>query len=337
MSNPGPIPGWGAGGAETTGGAADPARRSIADRLAESWRLYRAHWRPLLGIAVLVQGTIGLPLAALSVGSVIQSLRLLSGDLPFPRTGAAYAVAFGPFHDVILDYALLGLGLGLVTLGLLVTYAATSLLLLDPPGESPDPVEVLRLTFRRGRPIVLAGIAVGLGYGALYWVQGLTLARQSLYTPPYRSDGMALAAIAFLSVLVFVIEIVAIYLMIRWVAAVPAVAVEGRSLGAALARSSDLTRGRRLSVAAVFFVASFLVAIVFALIEFLPALLFGPQLGWDSPVLLGLLALITLIAQIAATPFLTTLLTVLFRDLRAAGPRPRLDPVDVPRGWGTGG
>ena len=337
MSKSGPIPGWGAGDPGSTGGRADPARRSVADRLAESWRIYRANWRPLLGISLLVQGTIGLPLAAMSIGSVIQSLRVMSGDLPLPMPGEAdYPWTIGPFHDVILDYGVMGLAFGLGTLGLIVAYAATSSLLLDPPGEDPDPVAVLRTTLGRGRQLLLAGVGVALGYGAIYWVQGLLLARQSLYPTPRAADGLALASIAFLSILVLVIEFGAIYLMIRWIAAVPAVVIEGRSLGAAVGRSSDLTRGRRLSVAGLFVVAAFVVGIPLVVVDFVSAILLGAQLGWGSPALVGLLAVITLAGQIASVPFITTTLTVLYRDLRAAGPRPRLDPIDVPPGWGSG-
>ena len=333
MGDSGPIPGWESSAADATN---DPGRRSIADRLAEGARLYRARGRTLLGMALLVQGIVGLPLLAVSVGSAVQALRMFSGDLPFPQPGTAgIEWTSGPFHDVILDYTVMGLALGLSILGYLLTYGATSLLILGASGENVGAVALLRTTFARSRHIVLAGLALTVAFGVAFWVQGLVLARESIYASPSTYDGTGIAAVIILTLIILVAEFLALYAMVRWIVAIPVIVLEGQPLGAALGRSSNLTRGRRLSVAGLLTVAGFVVGLLLAVVDFVPALIVGSQLGWTAPAVIAIFAILALGGQIVAAPFITTVLTVLFRDLRAAGPRPRVASVEVPPGWGS--
>jgi hypothetical protein len=123
-----------------------------------------------------------------------------------------------------------------------------------------------------------------------------------------------------IELLVFVAFGVVVYAGVRWAMALPALVLERISLRAALSRSSELTRGRRLSVALTLLVVGLIEGIPIALLTLGVVWLVGPGHGLDAGYVIATLAI--LVAWIAIAPFLPLAIVVMYRDFSAAGPRP---------------
>ena len=121
--------------------------------------------------------------------------------------------------------------------------------------------------------------------------------------------------------------------------AVPALVVEGIGLRAALSQSSALTARRRLHLALCLLAVGAIWAIV-GWIFVIPALLAAAAVMafGGGPLLAAPLALYV-IGRIVLAPLLPILCTILYRDVRAAGPRVPDRPTDqaAPPGWGSPG
>jgi len=331
VSGGGPIPGWTADPAQAAGG--DAARRSISARLSEGWLVYRAHPWPLLTVAILFQGVLGLPALVMSMLQQAAVLRFLGGESFVGLTDMEALWSIGPFDDLARNYAFLGAALGLSYLGYLLSVATVTALMLAEPAATWRLGPAIRAALARGIEFVGVGLVAMAVLVAAYWAQGSALARQ-LDDPvgSMRSDplGPFAASLALLA-----LEIALVYLMVRWIAAPGVMVLEDRPLRAALRRSSELTRGRRRWIAGVLLGGGIVVAVVILIALYVPAFIAGSILGWAVWPTYAVLALAALIAPVAITPFIAVVLAGLYRDLRDVGPlRPTVEPA-VPGGWGS--
>ncbi len=340
----GRIPGWDSG---TPGAPSDPSARSIGARIVESFELYRIHARRVVALALLFQGVLSIPLVIASVTGIQRVLdiwsQMFSGSVRSVWE-SSFAWTTGPFHDPAMDQALLGVAVGLSALGGFLAMAATAILILDPASAHRTVMSVAAETVRRGRPIFVLGFAIAALLGAFYWLEGRWIADLIGQGPGPISNPRAAAASAASAatgaVLLFVIALVLegglFYAIVRWSVAIPALAVEGLSLRAALGRSSQLTKGRRLSILWLIMVAGFAVTVVASILIYGPviAVVVG-GLGSEA-ISFALVIGLTATAAICAPP-MTILVAILYRDLRDAGPREPREIPPLPPGWGSSG
>ena len=214
---------------------------------------------------------------------------------------------------------------------------AIAVFLLSPRSEERSIRGSLRVVRGRWMPLAIPMVVLGLGFAAASGLQAIWLARFSALDPQ-NPAGLADARSAFgvtplFAILVPAVEIVVIYLVVRWVVAIPALFVEGLGLRSALRRSSELTRGRRLSIALFLAVLSVVVGLIGSLVIYLPAFAAGALLGFDSPVGLAAASIVAIAGLLLTAPFLPIAMAILYRDFRVAGPRTVPPVKPSPAGW----
>lgn len=334
----GDIPGW---ESDAGGGSRDSAARSVADRLIEAWQIYRDHFRPILGSAVLLQGTLGILFVPMAVAQVRQVERLWGQMTSFQAltaSGWSQMRAVVPFGDPAAA-AVIGFLSSLGLLGPLLLCGSIAVLLLSPRDEDRTIRGALGAVLGRSRPLAFPVLLLGLVFAAGFWLQATWFARISALDP---TDPAAFAdleplfwAAPLLAILVPAIEIGVVYLVVRWAVAIAALVLEGIGLRSALRRSSELTRGRRLSVALLLAVTSLGLGLLGSLSVYLPTLAASATLGWESPVGLAVASIVALAGLVLTAPFLPIVLAILYRDFQAAGPRSVLKSEPSPAGWGA--
>lgn len=191
--------------------------------------------------------------------------------------------------------------------------------------------------------------------GALFW--GVTLAA-------IRSNdaGPAIGAMVGLYLLfvfgMIALGIVAIYVQVRFLYLMPALAIEDRPAVDALRRSWALTKGNVLRTLGYYLVASFLVSAVSYVFQVIPQLVLTPAVqraedsGTSAAVLAAMIPFLALVmvfqvaVQLLAMPFLACYVTVMYVDQlrrnalppgyrRFPGPPVQPNPPRPPQ-WGPG-
>ena len=331
MSDRDAIPGWNPGGQAPTPGpvsgwvspamAADLPSRSIFDRLAEAARIYRSELRRVVGLAFLFQGILSIPLAIFSALQVRLALTIWS-DLFSSRYLTSLQpenLVVGPFDNVALNEGLMGVTIGLSSLGAMLAMGSIAAAVLNPALAGRNAVDVARTIVPRGGSILVAGSLITLAAGLFYSAQGFWLGRfsgldtfgASTFEDYRRASDLAI----LFGVGALVAEVVLVYAIVRWSVAIPAYFVEGTSLRAALRRSSELTRGRRLSIFWLLAVVGLLVAFGASVLVYVPVVIVA-AVGLGD-VAMAVVVVLALAATLALwPPFISILVSMLYRDLR---------------------
>ncbi|TAL09222.1 MAG: hypothetical protein EPO00_06175 [Chloroflexota bacterium] len=334
----GAIPGWDSG---TPDLGRDPAKRGIAARLTESAQQYRTGGRRIVALALVFQGVFSIPVLVELVLVVRRDVglwsQILSGHLD-ATWRSTLVLASGPFHDLALDQALMGVVLGISALGGFLAMAAIALAVVDQPETDRSVLGLARDTISRSRSIFPASIALIGVLGAFYWLQGRWLSGFALSGFGYPGNGRfdvsaAGVAVAF-AIVTLIVEFGLFYAVVRWSVAVPALALERLSLRNALRRSSELTKGRRLSILWLFIVAGFALTLVASVLVYGPAIIVVIA-GWGFDAMVASIMIGAIATVALGAPYMAILVAILYRDLRDAGPRPRNDVPPVPPGWGS--
>ena len=339
-----PVPGWAPVDEDAL---LDPARRPIREILREVVAVYRRHARPILLLAALFEGAIGLftlPYLVLSIRLSLRMLDLMGRFFVEPFTARNPAEIANAF-DQLLDPGVAVYG-GLASFAplasaVLLTGAVAALLSADhgQPTAGAAAAVAARSVLRRWPAFLLPIAILAVVVGALsLWSSAVSAdyVRQPMLARDPGSLGPSIA----LSLLIPVVAVGLIYLAVRWAVAIPALVLEGIGLRAALARSSALTARRRLHVALCLVSVGVLTGIVgwVVLVPFYVGT--AAIMAADGGPILALPLALYLVGRIVLAPPLPILGAILYRDFRAAGPRtsgrPAIDP-ESPPGWGSAG
>jgi hypothetical protein len=297
-----PIPGW---------LAADlPGRRrpelAISDLLATVGQQYRARFRQLLTLAILIEGPGALASLAVLVAQIDQSRRALS-------TGMVPVSPENPFSRIDPAFAVVWTGISVLPwLAVVVMHAATASFITRPaePGHLRWIAQELRRRWRGLLAVFLLPVLV-----SLVAVIAIVFIGFSATGPDeaIRNPGGAIASALLLLVGTAVLVVGGIYLMVRWSVTVPVLMTDGLGLRGAVARSAELTRGQRVRVALLLLTVSILVGLAAAPAGVATVLLaFG---GDVSPAVFGLFAASFLCGRVVVAPVLPLTLVALREEL----------------------
>ncbi|WP_432558956.1 glycerophosphoryl diester phosphodiesterase membrane domain-containing protein [Granulicoccus sp. GXG6511] len=196
---------------------------------------------------------------------------------------------------------------------------------------------------------VVFGAFFGLFFGVV-----LSAGRSS---SPGDAVGAVVGVTLLFVVVMLVLGIAAVYLQIRFLYLIPALAVEDRSAIEGLKRSWALTKGNVLRTLGYYLVASLIVGAISYVVQIIPQMAMTPALqsaeqsGDGAGVFLAMLpfmAVITVLqiaVQLLATPFLASYVTVMYVDqLRrnelvnafGAPGYGGVQPGQAPQQWGPG-
>jgi hypothetical protein len=321
----------------------DPARRPISEVLREVFAVYRRNAGPILVLAAIFEGAIGLLTLPYLVFSIRLGLRMLDlmGRFFADPTGSDTLSEMNTLFEPLREPGIAAYS-GIVSvapIASIVLLTAAVALLFAYGGETRTPDAVVGSVLRRWPALVLPIVLLGVvSVGLSIWSYAATA--DMLDAPISAGNPSSFGPSVALSLLTPVVLAGAVYLAVRWAVAVPALIVEGIGLRAALARSSALTARRRLYVALCMLAIGALWTIVGSILT-IPFFLVSAVMmaNADGPLLAVPLALY-LVARIVLAPPLPILCALLYQDLRAAGPRtpdrPSDDPA-APPGWGSAG
>jgi hypothetical protein len=298
------IPGWRLGSAHTT----DGARRPAFDLIGDALRVYRSHWRTVLALSGLVEGTAFL-LHLPFVAAQIDQLRvLLTGD-PVPTTDLAGAFAVGAGS---------GLSSGLAFAAGLVLMMVLAPLVVGPRDEG-SVRRILLLARRRWRLLVGVVAVVTLGFGLLSALAAAGTWPLSVAAARTPAEGARIVPLALPVLGAWaLIGVALVYLALRWAVAPASVLGDGLGLRASLARSSSLTRRRLGYVFLVYAATSILVGVATG-IPTIAALALLWLSGTPGPLQMALAAALYLVAIVVVSPISGLVAAVLYRDLRGGG------------------
>ena len=312
------IPGWGL----TSGpGSNRPAQRGVPDWLAEVWQVFRLRLRPLLSISVAIQGPLGLVYAPVSVALAVDlesrwnQFTAMSSSDPNAIPQMMARLLPGDWPSVVSR----SVGPAAGFLGFILMTAAVALMLL--PDEAQD--HTAGLSWRRildrswpfAMPVAALGV-IGLAFTLVEdgWVSAYRVQAPDA-TDQLGAYSSSAGWIFALDGLLLVGGVGLIYGVGRWALAIPVAIVERAGLRSAVARSSQLTKGHRLSVLLTFMVISFATGIVTSAALFGSSFLTGAVFGSGSDTSFLLCLAATLAAFVVTAPLTPIALVVLYRDL----------------------
>ena len=243
------------------------------------------------------------------IGSDAASFRQLFDYLPTNDALALAGVVVGP----TLSFAAL----------LALTVALTTLVLSEGDGRTIG--GALRSVVNRAPAIVGPALVLAVGACILVGIEVLWVQALGDLSPPGTRElsrfGQIFGLILLADLGVLVGSVAGIYLAVRWAVAYPALVVEGMGLRAALRRSSELTRGRRLKVALTLLVVSILTSMVTVFAMYGAAGVTGSVLDISSAAGLVVSSVPVIAVSVLLAPFVPLTLVLLYRDL-TGGPAP---------------
>jgi hypothetical protein len=283
----------------------------------------------MLRLAVAIQGPVALVAIPVAIAQVARLQSRFADVFRLPVTGdqASFRHLFDSYLPTNDPLALAGsvLGPSLSFAALLALTVSLATLLLSP-GDDRTIGGALRSVMRRAPAIVVPALILCVGAGVWVGLQVLWVGALSDLTPitarGFDTFGRMFGLILLADLGVVVVFIAAIYLAVRWAVAYPALVVEGLGVRAALRRSSELTRGRRLKVALTLFVVAVVTGLVAGLTLSVAVGLTGAVLDVSSVAGLVVSSVPTIAVSVLLAPFVPLTLVLLYRDLSAAGPEP---------------
>lgn len=283
--DPPPPPPVGASGWARYTPPDDTRAVSVGGLIGEAWRTYRRAFGPLLVIGVVI----GLVVILLSLPSDVYTLRMLDSmfrvlfTTDYNATGVVDPVLLRQQLDAIvtmptstvITFAVAG-GAS-IAVSILGGCVLTSAAMTARAGRLVAPLQALAAVLSRGSALVLPALLIA--FGSIAITIPLTLSAQSI-----QSAEIAAAARGgtgnqnWLTLASIVVSVAIFYLSVRWGVAVPAILAERIGLRAGLRRSTELTRGVRLRLAAAFLVVGFLQIMTVVL----PSVVIGLVVGFSA-------------------------------------------------------
>lgn len=285
--------------------AAEPAPRVVAPRwgswtpppdertitvggvLGDAWRTYRRAFGPLL----LIGTVIGLLTILLSLPTQVYTIRTYDALLRLivdavqtqeNHTGITDPVLLRTQIEAIVNMPLstaitLAIAGGAATgLGILGSCVLTAAALTARAGRRVSPAAAVITVLARGSALVLPAVLLAVGSATV--TLAVQLSSGTLQDSDFTSSGGTSTAQNVLTVAAILVALGIFYLSVRWGLAIAAILVEDVGLRAGLRRSSELTRGHRLRLAAIVII----VALLQALTVTLPAVVVGVVVGMGT-------------------------------------------------------
>lgn len=304
---PTPVLGWVAPDA--------PPGLGVGESIRAGWGLVRAHLGPVSVIAAV-------PVALLSVltlpvwlmtAQVLETMVTFWANVDWTRyrgdPGALqrdWQAAFQPSGELSAVIAISG-ALSFVV-WMIGTAAVTAALVEAMRGRRPSIFGAYRTVASHPGALIVPALVIGLGYALILIPLGL---RQDDLLGPTTLTARATVS-GLLSIVVLVLEVVALYFAIRWSLYFQAVLDEGVGMRAALARSADLTSGVRVRIGLTLIVVGILIGIVMGLAILIVGLVAGiVARSFMVGVGAGLVAV--MISAVVYLPFFVGILTHIYR------------------------
>ncbi|HHV20581.1 MAG TPA: hypothetical protein GXZ30_03450 [Propionibacterium sp.] len=234
---------------------------------------------------------------------------------------------------------------GLLVLGIVVLFAAfvgsfliqvktQAMLVLGAHDEIHGQPSTIGDLFRRTSGVALRVLVLGLALiGAIFVIYGVLVAlivgtaiRAAQSSDPGSALSAFFATLAIFVVVIIALAIAAIYLTVRFLYLIPALAVEGRGAVDGLKRSWALTKGNVWRTLGYYLIASLIVSAISYVVQLIPQTFMTAAMDralvTDEPfaafsVMFPFMALLTLLqiaVQLLATPFLSSYITVMYVD-----------------------
>jgi hypothetical protein len=297
--------------------------------LSEAWRTYKRAFAPLLVIGAIL----GLLTILLSLPTLVYTLRTFDAlvrvivDLvdengnnngiydPVLLQTQLQALSVMPASTAITLAITGAAGTGVGILGGAVLTAAA---MAARAGRQVSPAEAVGAVLARGSALVLPAILLAVGTAAVSLV--IQFNQPAIQDSRFATSESSTVE-AVLTFAGIVVTVAIFYLSVRWGLAIAAILAERIGLRAGLSRSSELTRGHRLRLAAIVII----VAILQALTVGLPAVVIGAVIGLSanapSPGIVSF-ALVSVIASAIWAPLTPAVAAVAYGRLteRAADP-----------------
>lgn len=260
---------------------------TVGGVVGEAWGTYKRAVGPLL-----VMGTVlGLLLILLSLPTQVYTVRTYESMFrvlfDYLNTRAAHSGISDPIllEDQIMALANMPLGTaiifaitaGLTTgLGILGSCVLTAGAITARAGRRVSPSGAVMAVLARGSALVIP--AALLAAGSAVVTIAVQLNSGTLQRSDFNSTGGTSTAGTLLTIAALVIVVAIFYLSVRWGLAIAAILAEDLSLREGLRRSTQLTRGHRLRLAAI----AIVVLLLQALTVTLPALVIGVAVGLNA-------------------------------------------------------
>jgi hypothetical protein len=257
---------------------------TVGSVIGEAWATYKRALGPLL----LIGTAIGLLTVLLRLPTAIYTVRMYESFINvFVDAVQARANHTGISDPILLQaqfQAIFTMPTGTaitfafadgatIALGILGTCALTAAAMAARAGRRVSPTFAILAVVARGSALVLPAVLLGLGSTLV--TLAVQLNATTIQNNDFYAAGDSPVLATLLSVAGIVVAVAIFYLSVRWGLAIAAVLAEGVGLRAGLRRSTELTRGHRLRLAAIFIIAGILQGLTISL----PSLVIGVVAG----------------------------------------------------------
>lgn len=292
----------------------EPAGLSVGDCTREGWRITRAALVPLAAITAVPMILINLLYLPqwISLATLFEGMVRFWSELDVSRyRGDPEALqrdmqaAMQPSAELAVTSTV---ALGLSVVVGIIAFAALAVGTLDAAAGRPVAIgRAFRVALARPA-VVVPALVLGIGYVALFLP--LLVLEPDLVYGGELSGGAGLAALFGLVALA--LEVIAIYLAVRWALYFQVVVEEGLGIRAGLSRAAALSAGVRVRIAVVVLVLSVVIGLAAGFAVIVPALLVGLL---AASVLAGLITAVVAYSVVALVffPFIVAVLTYVYR------------------------
>jgi hypothetical protein len=305
---PGPIVGW------VT--PIEPEGLGVRESAREGWRLVRAHlgtFAAVTAVPMVVLNLMILPIW-ISTGRMFEQMLTFWTTLDLSRyrddpeaLSRDMEAAIRPSTDLAV---LSVVGTGAAAVVSIIGVAAISAAAIEAAsGRRPSFAGAYRAVASHLGAIVLPAVILGLGYVAVFTPISLNQ-DVIMYGGDTSTARAGLSVILSFSALI--LELVALYLAVRWSLYLQVVLDEDLGFRAALSRTADLTKGVRIKIGLIGIVWSILIGVVVGLVTVTLAFVVGIA---AASVIAGLMAYTVAISicGLIYLPFFVGVLTHIYR------------------------
>jgi hypothetical protein len=292
----------------------EPAGLGVGDCAREGLRITKAQLGPLVAITTIPTILLNLLYIPfwISIATMLEGIFRFWAELDISRyrydpdaLQRDMQAAMQPTQELsMIASAATGVA---VVIGIVSLAALTAGTLDAAAGRTPSIGGTFRVALGRAA-VVVPAVILGIGYVAVF-------VPLSLVQPDWVYGGAMTGApglAALFSVVVLVLEVIAIYLAIRWSLYFQVVVAEDLGIRASLARAAALTLGVRVRIAVVLIVLWLLVGFVVAFVAAVPAVI----VGLAAQSIIAALVTGTLVLTLCALvylPYLVAVLTYIYR------------------------
>ncbi len=309
----GPLVGWEA--------PTEDAGLGIGESIREGWRITRSQLGPLVLLTAVPAVLINLLYLPFwfALGSVVDGMLTFwtTVDWSQYRTDPEglqrdLQAVMQPFQDLTIATSV---AVGLVVPISIVALAAITMGTLDAmAGRRPSLRAAYAAALHR-RAVIVPAIVLGVGYVAV--TLPLAMLQPGFADARFEPGRAGMAFV--LGILTLIVEIVVIYLAVRWAFYFQVVMADDLGIRAALTRSAALSAGIRMRIALVLLVLALLIWLLVACVVAVAALVIGVLAG-SFPAALATGLVVLSISTVVYVPLFVAVITYLFGRRRESAP-----------------